>query len=188
MVPVSALEATTLTFVGHAWGRWRRETGAAVRPRASLASLCRIVRPAGASVALALAFEVPVCIVVAAAGARPFARYLSGNDAVAAVTERMWRALDWCYVLYAVSTQLAAVLLSTRPKWFLWQSLASNLLYVLSWAVICQVAHLDEANAWTYHALMFGGSLVFSFVCVPVVLGLWAWVLVTGRAHLEAVR
>ena len=27
MVPVSALEATCLAFVGHAWGRWRREVG-----------------------------------------------------------------------------------------------------------------------------------------------------------------
>lgn len=27
MVPVSALEATALTFVGHAWGRWRKDSG-----------------------------------------------------------------------------------------------------------------------------------------------------------------
>lgn len=29
---------------------------------------------------------------------------------MAEVTEHMWRSLDWCYVLYAVSTQLAAEL------------------------------------------------------------------------------
>jgi len=27
MVPVQALEATSLTFIGHSWGRWRREVG-----------------------------------------------------------------------------------------------------------------------------------------------------------------
>lgn len=27
MVPVQALEASTLTFIGHAWGRWRAEVG-----------------------------------------------------------------------------------------------------------------------------------------------------------------
>lgn len=188
MVPVSALEATTLTFVGHNWGRWRRETGIDnLRPRASFTSLYQITRPALVSVVVALAFEVPICILISVTGARRFARYLSGSDAVAAVTERMWRTLDWCYIMYAVSTQLASVLLATRPKWFLWQSLASNVLYVLPWAIVCQVARLDEDNAWTYHALVFGGSLVFSFICVPIVLGLWAWVLRTGRAHLEVV-
>lgn len=28
MVPVMALEATTATFVGHNWGKWRRSVGA----------------------------------------------------------------------------------------------------------------------------------------------------------------
>jgi len=27
MVPVQALEATSLTFIGHSWGRWRKEVG-----------------------------------------------------------------------------------------------------------------------------------------------------------------
>lgn len=36
MVPVQALEATTLTFVGHAWGRWRAEVGPNLKnPKAS---------------------------------------------------------------------------------------------------------------------------------------------------------
>ncbi|PHH77306.1 hypothetical protein CDD82_3572 [Ophiocordyceps australis] len=186
MVPVHALEATTLTFVGHEWGRWRQQVG--VHPRASLASLHRIVRPAILSTVLALGFEIPICILISVTGARPFARWLSGSDRVAAVTERMWRTLDWCYIMYAVSTQLAAVLLATRPKWFLLQSLASNLIYVLPWAIVCQVVHLNERNAWTYHALVFGGSLVFSFVCVPVVLALWALVLKSGRARLGPVK
>ncbi|XP_044721497.1 uncharacterized protein HRG_04412 [Hirsutella rhossiliensis] len=171
MVPVSALEATTLTFVGHNWSRWRSDIGiATLRPRPSLASL------------------VPLCISMYFVGARSFARYLSGSDEVAEVTARMWRTLDWCYIVYAVSTQMSAILLATRPKWYLWQSLASTLLYVLPWTIVCQVAKLDRNNAWTYHALTFGGSLVFSFVCIMAVLGLWAWTLRTGRAHLEQVR
>jgi Na+-driven multidrug efflux pump len=36
MVPVQALEATTLTFMGHAWGKWRAEVGPTLKnPKAS---------------------------------------------------------------------------------------------------------------------------------------------------------
>jgi Na+-driven multidrug efflux pump len=36
MVPVQALEASTLTFVGHAWGKWRAEVGPTLkRPKAT---------------------------------------------------------------------------------------------------------------------------------------------------------
>ena len=36
MVPVQALEASTLTFVGHAWGRWRAQVGPEVeKPKAT---------------------------------------------------------------------------------------------------------------------------------------------------------
>ncbi|KAM4061794.1 hypothetical protein HRG_011795 [Hirsutella rhossiliensis] len=189
MVPVSALEATTLAFVGHNWSRWRSDIGiTTLQPRPSLASLGRITRPAFVSAVLALAFEVPLCISMYFVGAHSFARYLSGSDEVAEVTARMWRTLDWCYIVYAVSTQMSAILLATRPKWYLWQSLASTLLYILPWTIVCQVAKPDRNSAWTYHALTFGGSLVFSFICIMAVLGLWAWTLRTGRAHLEQVR
>lgn len=87
-----------------------------------------------------------------------------------------------------MSTQLASVLLATRPRWYLYQSLASNLLYVLPWAVVCQAARLEEENAWTYHSLIFGGSLVFSFVDIVVVDAVWVWTLTTGRARLEKFR
>lgn len=100
----------------------------------------------------------------------------------------MWRTIDWCYIFYAMSTMMAAILLATRPKWYLYQSLASNILYVLPWAIVCQVKELDKANAWTYHSLVFGGSLVFSFIDIAVVDGLWAWSLKKGRARLEILR
>src|SRR5258708_39599909 len=40
MVPVQALEASTLTFVGHNWGQWRVRLGVEIRrPKASKADL-----------------------------------------------------------------------------------------------------------------------------------------------------
>lgn len=83
-----------------------------------------------------------------------------------------------------MSTQLATILLATRPKWYLYQSLASNILYVLPWAIVCQVKDLDEANAWGYHSLVFGGSLVFSFIDIIIADSIWIWTLVTGRMRL----
>ena len=100
----------------------------------------------------------------------------------------MWKDIDWCYIFYALSTQLATVLLATRPRWYLYQSLASNLLYVLPWAIVCQVVDLNEADAWTYHSLVFGGSLVFSFFDVLAFDAVWAWNLIKGRARLEIYR
>jgi hypothetical protein len=190
MVPVQALEATSLAFVGHRWGAWRREIGTdALRPgRVAFRTIFRIVKPALWAVGLAVAVEAPVAIALSLRGARGFARYLSDSDEVAEVTAYMWRSIDWCYVFYAASTQLASILLATRPKWYLYQSLASNLLYVLPWAIACQVGDLDEGSAWTYHSLVFGGSLVFSFVDIVVVDGLWVWSLMTGRARLERFR
>jgi hypothetical protein len=66
-----------------------------------------------------------------------------------------------CCILYATSTQVSALLLATRTSWYLAQSLISNIFYVLPWAIVCQVVYLNPANAWTYHSLVFGGSLVF---------------------------
>ncbi|KAK7720960.1 hypothetical protein SLS64_001253 [Diaporthe eres] len=189
MVPVQALEATSLAFIGHRWGQWRRDIGPSTRrPRVSWPVLYHLVKPALRSMALALIFEVPLAIFLSRFGAWPFAYYLSGSEEVADITERMWRTIDWCYIFYAMSTILATILLATRPKWYLYQSLASNILYVLPWAIVCQVKGLDEANAWTYHSLVFGGSLVFSFVDIVVVDGLWAWTLKKGRARLEILR
>ncbi|KAJ0159121.1 hypothetical protein CTA2_10283 [Colletotrichum tanaceti] len=189
MVPVQALEQTSLAFVGHAWGAWRRAIGVeTLQPKAGKGAIVKIVRPAVKSLVIALAIEVPMCLFLTYFGARPFARYLSGSDEVADVTAMMWRSLDWCYIFYAMSTMLATVLLATRPRWYLWQSLASNLLYVLPWAIVCQTANLSADRAWTYHSLVFGGSLVFSFVDILVVDGLWVWSLMAGRMKLDKFR
>lgn len=46
MVPVQALEASTLTFVGHNWGRWRAQVGVSLRkPKASRRELAGSVLP-----------------------------------------------------------------------------------------------------------------------------------------------
>jgi Na+-driven multidrug efflux pump len=190
MVPVLALEATSLAFVGHRWGAFRREIGVRTRQPSGVTfrTLLHIAKPALLSAALAIAVEVPLAIFLSIWGARPFARYLSGSDEVADVTAYMWRTIDWCYIFFAVSTQLATVLQATRPKWYLYQSLASNLLYVLPWAIVCQVRAIDQTNAWTYHSLVFGGSLVFSFIDILIVDALWAWTLLKGKARLEMFR
>ena len=189
MVPVQALEATSLAFIGHNWGKLRDAAGlSAWKPQVSRKQLFAITRPALISLAIALAIEVPVCIFLALFGCEPFAYYLSGSEDVARTTAYMWRTIDWCYLFYASSTQLATILLATRPRWYLYQSLVSNLLYVLPWAIACQVASLSPDNAWTYHSVVFGGSLVFSFFDVLFFVVLWGWRLKRGRMKLEAFR
>ncbi|TVY51718.1 hypothetical protein LCER1_G008925 [Lachnellula cervina] len=189
MVPVQALEATSLTFIGHRWGDYRRSlSNATLTPAIPLKTTLFIIRPALISIAIALVVEIPLCLFLAFLGARPFAHYLSNSDTVAKITAHMWQTIDWCYIFYAASTQLATVLLATRPRWYLYQSLASNLLYVLPWAIVCQVVRLDEGDAWTYHSLVFGGSLVFSFFDVVFFDGLWAWRLKGGKMRLEGFR
>lgn len=189
MVPVLAFEATTLTFVGHSWGQIRARIQAAtdsVQPWVTSRQLFTITRWALYSVCFVLLVEVPLCLIMSFAGAEPFARYLSGSEAVSRIAARMWRSIDWCYILYGVSTQLAAILVSTRPRWYLYQSLASNILYVLPWAIVCQVVNLNAGDAWTYHSLVFGGSLVFSFFVIIVIVGIWALRLRKGKDTMRA--
>ncbi|RSH77149.1 uncharacterized protein EHS24_003783 [Apiotrichum porosum] len=173
MVPVYALEATSATFVGHAWGAFRQRT--ADGSLVTKANVWLICRPAMVSVAIALVVEVPLCIGMSLAGTYPFALYLSQSPAVATITAHMWRTIDWCYILYAATTQLAAILLATKPQWYLGQSLASNLLWVMPWAIVVQVHGLKSGDPWMWHAIVFGGSMVFSFVVVLIVLVFWGW-------------
>lgn len=185
MVPVQTLEATASAFVGHAWGQWRSENRSTQKTKATWSEIRNITRPSLVSLSISVAVEVPLCLFLSFYGARPFAFYLSNSDAVADITAHMWKTIDWCYIFYAASTQLATILLATRPRWYLYQSLVSNLLYVLPWAIVCQVADLNPANAWTYHSFVFGGSLVFSLFDITIVDSIWVWALKTGRIRLE---
>ena len=207
MVPVLALEATTSAFIGHSWGEFKKSIGITTvkvrphwrqvfnftdfngaRPRATWRQLWNITRWAFYSLVIALIIEVPLCLLMSFFGSRSFARYLSGSDTVAGITEHMWKSIDWCYIFFAMSTQLAAILSATRPIFYLGQSLVSNLLYVLPWAIVCQVANLNANDAWTYHSLVFGGSLVFSFFDVLVVDAVWVWVLKKAKGSLGQTR
>ncbi|KAL3440383.1 hypothetical protein BJX65DRAFT_316687 [Aspergillus insuetus] len=184
MVPVQAAEATTLAFVGHAWGHLKQGSE---YQRWSWLSLYVVTRPALLSVAIVLAIEIPLLIFMSLYGCESFAFWLSNSRPVAKIVENMWRTIDWCYILYATSTQLASILLATRTSWYLAQSLISNICYVLPWAIVCQVVDLNPENAWTYHSLVFGGSLVFSFVEIAIVDFFWAWRFLKGRLGVGAV-
>ncbi|KAK3058476.1 hypothetical protein LTR09_000040 [Extremus antarcticus] len=186
MVPVQALEATSLAFVGHEWGAWRRTVGTSTRrPVATWKQLRTITNPALKACLIALAIEVPMCLFLSFYGARRFAHYISGSTEVARITETMWKTIDWCYIFYAVSTQLAAILLATRPRWYLYQSLISNLLWVLPWAVVVSKIGITPDDAWTYHSIVFGGSLVFSLADIVIVDMVWAWTLLKGKMRLS---
>lgn len=63
----------------------------------------------------------------------------------------------------------------------LYGSLISNICYVLPWAVVISVADLNPENAWSYHPFIFRGNLVFGFVDVLIVDGIWAWTVLRGR-------
>jgi hypothetical protein len=128
MVPVMALEATTLTFVGQLWRSFRATFDASAP---SIQQIYKIMRWAIYPVAIVLTIEIPLCLILSFAGAGSYAFYLSNSVQVSRIATRMWRTIDWCYILYGVSTQLAAILTATRPIWYLYQSLASNVLYVL---------------------------------------------------------
>lgn len=185
MVPVQALEATSLAFVGHAWGSFRQMHGAENRrPKGTWRQLIAVARPALRSCVIAVAVEVPLCLFLSFYGSKGFAFFLTRSETVSLITEHMWKTIDWCYIFYALSTQLATILLASRPRWYLYQSLVSNLLWVLPWAIVCTVTKLDQDNAWTYHSIVFGGSLVFSFFDILLVNSVWAWRLMKGQMKL----
>jgi Na+-driven multidrug efflux pump len=173
MVPVQALEATSNTFVGHRWGIYQQS-----KPfpdtRASWGDLKFVTAPAFKSVVIALLVECPLCLALSIKGAGPFAKYLSNSDEVAAITAMMWRSIDWCYICYGVSTQLATILLSTQTKWYLYQSLVSNIFYCLPWAIALPRIGITASTAWRYHKWVFGGSLVVSLGIIIFVDALWA--------------
>ncbi|KAL8284029.1 hypothetical protein RQP46_005142 [Phenoliferia psychrophenolica] len=182
MVPVQALEATANAFVGHQWGAYlaeRQDPDVDMRP--GWGDVFFVMIPALKSTAIAVLVEVPLCLILSFAAARPFAKYLSDSDEVAMIVQRMWKSIDWCYIMYGVSTCLATVLLATKPRWYLGQSLIANLFYCLPWAIALSQVRIDEDSAWTYHALVFGGSLVATFVIILVFDAVWALRLKAGR-------
>jgi hypothetical protein len=128
-----------------------------------------------------MAVEIPLCLFFSFYGARRFAYFLSASLPVSHITEKMWRTIDWCYIFYALSTQMATILLAMKPRWYLYQSLISDLCWVLPWAIVVSVVGITPADAWTYHSIVFGGSLVLSFFDILAVDAIWGWRLLKGR-------
>lgn len=81
-----------------------------------------------------------------------------------------------------------SILLAATTNWYLIQALGSNLLWMLPWAIAVTRIGMTPSNAWKYHSIIFGGSLVFSFFNVCAVLALWAWLLTKGKVSLAPVR
>ncbi|CAG8099275.1 unnamed protein product [Penicillium salamii] len=202
MVPVQALETSTLTFMGHNWGVYRASKSNE-QPRASrkeilgkneakipyrnpilLTHFPEVIRPSLRSSLIVLVFETVTCIVLSLRGIEAFARYLSGSNAVAKITQTMWKSIDWTYIFYGVNCQLAAILLATSPRWYLYQSLGSNFLWMLPWAIFVTTLSLPTASAWTYYAIIFGGALVFDSGCVCFTLTIWAYRFMRGKIGL----
>jgi hypothetical protein len=98
------------------------------------------------------------------------------------------KTIDWCYIFYALAYQLSAIFLATTPRWYLYQALGSNLLWVLPWAITVSKININVNNAWKYHSIIFGGSLVFDFFVVIPVLGVWGWRLMRGEIRTQPVR
>ncbi|KAK3317620.1 hypothetical protein B0T19DRAFT_446575 [Cercophora scortea] len=181
MVPVQALEASALAFVGHRWGEWRLQTGGTRRPAATWKDIKKISHPALVSSIVSLLVEIPICIFLSIWGMKEFAFYISNSDRVADITRTMWQNIDWCYIFYALNYQLSSVLLATVPRWYLYQALGSNFLWMLPWAIVVTVVHFNQEQAWTYYSVIFGGANVFSFINVSVTLVFWARRLMKGN-------
>ncbi|MCJ1237587.1 hypothetical protein MMC14_005574 [Varicellaria rhodocarpa] len=188
VVPVQALEASTLTFVGHNWGRFRASVGVEIRrPKASKHDILAITRPALLSTAIAFVFELVICISLSTRGIQAFAYYLSQSHAVAAITQTMWKTIDWCYIFYGLNYQLAAILLATSPRWYLYQALLSNFLWILPWAIVVTTIDVPQTTAWTYYAVIFGRALVFDVFAVLGTVSVWAWRLARGKVKVGRV-
>lgn len=185
MVPVQSLEATSLAFIGHNWGQLHQYIDTFGQTTFPLSQQYKIFSPALKSLAIAVIVEIPLCIFLSFFGAEKFAYYLSGSKPVAKITAHMWKTIDWCYIFYAASTQLATILLAARPRLYLYQSLTTNLLYMLPWAIVCQKTNLKANMAWLYHSLVFGGSNIFTFIVVVIVTIIWTWRLKTGYTTLN---
>ncbi|TGO59384.1 hypothetical protein BCON_0045g00470 [Botryotinia convoluta] len=97
MISVNALQVSISTFVGHAWGAWRKGARIETRkPKAERVDILRIVHYALVSSVIALLIESLFCIFLSLWGIRKFSFYLSESAAVAKITEHMWRTIDWC--------------------------------------------------------------------------------------------
>ncbi|KAI8917535.1 hypothetical protein DFJ77DRAFT_488310 [Powellomyces hirtus] len=170
MVPAGAFEQAALAFIGHAWGKYKVQ---AAQKGSNDDADVNVVRPAMISFLYTLIIEAVLALLMSFVLIKPFAQYLSGDAAVAELTTRMFKQLDWCYVLFTVHLQLGAILLATRLDiWFV-TALSSNILWVLPWCIALAVGAVSVDRAWYFYGIIFGGGLVLNFFVVSAGVGFW---------------
>ena len=98
------------------------------------------------------------------------------------------QTIDWTYIFYGLNYQLAAILLAASPRWYLYQALGSNFLWILPWAIVVTKMSIPKSTAWTYYAIIFGGALVFDFFDVGITVLIWAFRLTRGKVKVGAVQ
>jgi hypothetical protein len=105
MVPVQALEVSTLTLSGTGGRNGEPMLASTLvnlpqRAVKSIFSLVKdqswliveaMIRPAIVSSIIALAVEIPICIFLSLWGMKEFAFYISNSEGVAVITRTMWR-------------------------------------------------------------------------------------------------
>lgn len=47
------------------------------------------------------------------------------------------------------------------PRWYLYQSLGFNFLWMLPWAIVVTKISIAKSTEWTYYAIIFGEALIF---------------------------
>lgn len=98
------------------------------------------------------------------------------------------QTIDWTYIFYALNYQLAAILLACSPRWYLYQALGSNFLWILPWAIVVTKISVPQSTVWTYYAIIFGGALVFDFFDVGITVLIWAIRLMQGKVKVRVVQ
>ncbi|KAK2713043.1 uncharacterized protein LOC136025301 isoform X2 [Artemia franciscana] len=172
MVLTNALYDAACAFTGHQWSVSKPKDD---RSCLTWNDVMHITKYSRASAAIALIFEIILAITFSFWLVEPFAYFLSESLEVAALVKMMWISIDWTYILFSISTQLSAILLSTLPVFFFIKSLLGNLLWVLPWSIALSTLSISAEEAWQYYAIIFGGSLVIGFIMQLISLGGWVY-------------
>lgn len=190
MAPTRAFEAAALTHVAHNWSQLHAQAGlAAERVRISWGRVRLITQPARAAIALNIALEVPVSIFMGVWAMQHYASWSASNTSdIAQVAGQMWRASGWAYLCYVMSLPVGAVLLASKPRWWLSASLGPQILWVLPWALACSGRKIDQMKARWYYESVFEGTLVVTSVCVMVGMVLWVRSIRRGSMRFDRFR
>lgn len=144
-----------------------------------------IAQPALTSTKYAFAFEIVNGLAIFAISAKPYLDWRSASHAMSSVTGYMRESIGWVYIFYAFSTQLATILLATRPSWYLYQSLIVTVLYTFP-LVLIQKYSLSASQG--FYNSVEAGQLVLGFLLVVAFDVLWAWSLSRGKMRLGAIQ